>query len=85
MTGPQTEAEDRCTALLHWPGRKDHLLSLEEHLDQAASMARMLWLSLEADVDLKDPRDAAALRSLASLVADHASAAEYLLAIRGRQ
>ncbi|HEY8162070.1 MAG TPA: hypothetical protein VIF34_07370 [Methylocystis sp.] len=84
-TGPQNQAEDRAAELLHWPGRKHCLLTLEEHLDHSSALARALWLATDADVDFKDPRDVAAIRNLASLVADHTSAAEYVLATRGRR
>jgi hypothetical protein len=77
MTGPRNEDEDRAVELLHWPERKDCLLTLDEHLASASSLARALWLATDG-VDIKDPRDTAALRALASEVADHTRAAEYL-------
>jgi hypothetical protein len=76
--------EDRDAEYLHWPGRRRQLLTLDEHLASASSLARALWLATD-DVDLADPRNAAALRALASEVADHTSAAEYVLATRERR
>ena len=75
MTAPKNK--DMFAELLHWPARKERLLGLDEHLNHAATLARALWPALQ-DVQIEDPRDAAALQNLASRVADHTSAAEYV-------
>ena len=65
--------------LLHLPGRIDHLEDLEEHLLKASRLARALWLALSnEDISSGDDRTRNSLMELASEVADHASAAEYV-------
>ncbi|MGD9541086.1 hypothetical protein [Methylocystis sp.] len=61
---------------LHWPARADHLEDVEDHLGVAARLSRALWLALAGDIS-EDERDIDALRELAGVVADHASAARY--------
>lgn len=63
--------------LLHIPGRADNLDDVDNHLNTAARLSRALWNALgNPDLDLKDERDREALMELASMVADHTSAAE---------
>lgn len=70
-------AEDHAS-LLHFPGRAERLDTLETHIFKAARLSRALWeLTLNND-PTEDLRTWEALRQLASKVADHASAAEYL-------
>lgn len=64
--------------LLHEPARRDALLSLEDHAVKSAGLARAMWLALR-EADLTDPRDAAALQSLACEIADHTSACVHLI------
>ncbi|BDV36526.1 MULTISPECIES: hypothetical protein [Methylocystis] len=59
--------------LLHDPARCGVLLSLEDHAVKAAGLARAMRLALR-EADLSDPRDAAALQSLACDAADYTSA-----------
>jgi hypothetical protein len=64
---------------LHCPAREAHLESLEDHLSTAASLSRALWeLISSPDFTAGDKRSAAAAEALASTVADHASAAEFI-------
>ena len=63
--------------LLHNPEREDYLLSLEEHIDCCANIARSIWLILKhCNLDLSDNRNLDALTELANLTADHATAAK---------
>lgn len=73
-------------SLLHRPARADHLLDLGEHLSVVEGVSRALWVLL-ADYPLTDPRDRNAVRSLADVLADHASAAAMVadLAEAGRK
>lgn len=74
--------KDHTFDLLHVPGRKDHLDEVHNHLNTAARLARVLWNELSnPELDLADERDLQALIELASIVADHTSAAE---AARGK-
>lgn len=60
---------------LHNPARENYLLSLEEHIDCCANVARSMWLILKhCNLDLGDNRNLDALTELANLTADHASA-----------
>jgi hypothetical protein len=71
--------DEKLAQWLHLPGRIDHLEDLEEHLLKASRLARALWLALSnEDISSGDVRSRFALIELASEVADHASAAEYL-------
>ncbi len=71
--------DEKLAQLLHLPGRVDHLEDLEEHLLKASRLARALWLALSnEDISSGDDRTRFALMELASEVADHASAAEYV-------
>ena len=71
--------DEKFAQLLHLPGRADHLEDLEEHLLKASRLARALWVALSnEDISSGDDRTRNALMELASEVADHASAAEYV-------
>jgi hypothetical protein len=71
--------DEKFAQLLHSPGRVDHLEDLDEHLLKASRLARALWLALSnEDISSGDVRSRYALIELASEVADHASAAEYV-------
>jgi hypothetical protein len=73
-------AKDHTFDLLHVPGRKDNLDDIHNHLNTAARLARVLWNELSnPELDLSDERDREAMVELASIVADHASAAEAVL------
>jgi hypothetical protein len=64
--------------MMHSPGLADNLRSLEEHLNCAAYLTRALWLVMSStDFSAGDKRDKDALQELASVAADHASAARY--------
>jgi hypothetical protein len=70
---------DKLAEMLHLPGRIEHLEDLEGHLLKASRLSRALWLALcSEDVSSEDERTRRALMQLASEVADHASAAEYV-------
>jgi hypothetical protein len=72
--------EDHSFDLLHVPGRKDNLEDVYNHLNTAARLSRILWNELSnPELDLSDERDREAMVELASIVADHASAAEAVL------
>jgi hypothetical protein len=81
-----TAADDAWTPrnaadLLHEPGRLHSLRPIDEHLFQAASLSRALWLLLaqeQESLGQRDARNINAMTALASAVADHASAADYL-------
>jgi hypothetical protein len=76
MTQDQT-IKDRTFDLLHFPGRKDNLGDIYDHLNAAARLSRALWTALNnSDLDLADERDREAMIELASIVADRTSAAE---------
>ncbi len=69
---------------LHWPARADHLEEIENHLHKAARLSRALWVALSnADFNTGELRNRDALIELASEVADHASAAEYVFHTKG--
>jgi hypothetical protein len=71
--------DEKLAQSLHLPGRIDHLEDLEEHLLKASRLARALWIALSSeDISSEDVRSRFALMELASEVADHASAAEYV-------
>jgi|APCry1669191812_1035378.scaffolds.fasta_scaffold112976_2 hypothetical protein len=62
--------------ILHNPERESHMLSVEEHIECCANIARSLWLLLTyCELDLSDSRNIGALSELANMTADHASAA----------
>jgi hypothetical protein len=64
---------------LHCPARKAHLESLDDHLVTAARLSRALWEFIRSDsftTDDKRTDDAAV--ELASEVAHHSSAAEFI-------
>ncbi|MBA2586297.1 MAG: hypothetical protein H0U99_07420 [Chthoniobacterales bacterium] len=64
---------------LHCPARESQLESLEEHLTKAARLSRALWELVGSDgFPTEDKRSAYAVIELASAVADHASAAEFI-------
>jgi hypothetical protein len=64
---------------LHTPDRADNLLSLEQHLRASALLSRALWDALgSTEIDTTDDRTREALRELASSIADHASAANFV-------
>jgi hypothetical protein len=66
---------------LHISSRRHALLDLEQHLEETSALSRALWLIVSAE-DFS-------MRTLASAVADHASAAEFVHSFppdsRGRQ
>ncbi len=69
---------------LHWPARAAHLESLEGHLSDAASLSRALWeLVSSDDFTTEDKRSVYAVMELASTVADHVSAAEFIFNTTG--
>jgi hypothetical protein len=71
--------DEKLAQWLHLPGRVHHLEDLEEHLLKASRLARALWLALSnEEISSGDNRTRFALMELASEVADHASAAEYV-------
>lgn len=61
---------------LHTMARLSRLDELEDHLNTAARLARALWLAIGGMDDL-DERDKQGLTELASMVADHTSAARF--------
>lgn len=64
---------------LHTPDRADNLLSLEQHLHASALLARAMWDALgSTEIDTTDDRSREGLRELASAIADHASAANFV-------
>jgi hypothetical protein len=64
---------------LHDPSRIDHMGDLECHATKAARLSRALWDALcNYDASYDDERSRNALIELASDVADHTSAIEYL-------
>ena len=66
-------------ALLHWPARQNCLMDLESHLATAARLSGSLFMALQDDDNsIDDRRTRSALTELASVVADHTSAAEFL-------
>lgn len=66
--------------LLQYPARKDTLLSAEEHVHTAARLSRVLWNALSnPELETWDERDREAMVELASILADHTSAAEAAL------
>lgn len=66
--------------LLHNPDRQENMLSIDEHIECCANIARSLWLLLtQCELDLGDSRNVDALSELANMTADHASAARYKL------
>jgi hypothetical protein len=71
--------DEKLARWLHLPARINHLEDVEEHLLKASRLARALWLALSnEDITSGDDRTRFALMELASEVADHASAAEYV-------
>jgi hypothetical protein len=76
MANSKESTRDHFAKYLHSPMRADHLESLEEHLNSAASLSRALWIALSnEDCDGLEERSRVALLELAGVVADHASAA----------
>ena len=69
---------DDMTELLHRPDRAERLDSLENHIHTAAGLARAMWLTLHSEMIGAEKRNVEGLQALASAVADHASAANYL-------
>ncbi|MGB5083523.1 MAG: hypothetical protein WBO09_02725 [Methylocystis silviterrae] len=69
-------ADDDMTELLHSPGRLKCLNSLEYHIATASWLARAMWLAASTESQLEIDREG--LRALAGVLADHASAANYL-------
>jgi hypothetical protein len=64
--------------LLHFPARAHNLSDVDDHLDKAARLSRALWNALSnPDIDTSDRRDREALAALATIIADHTSAAEF--------
>jgi hypothetical protein len=64
--------------LLHRPSRAHNLSDLDDHLNTAARLSRALWNALNnPNIDTSDERDREALAELASIIADHTSAAEF--------
>ena len=84
-TEPTKETiDDKHAEMLHLPGRIKHLEDLENHLLKASRLSRALWLALcSEDVSSEGERDRYALMELASEVADHASAAQYVFNTQG--
>ena len=79
MTETQTSGDKYDpSAKLHRPARKDQLDSFENHIHDTARLSRALWAALGNEDSLVDERTQHALLALASVVADHASAVEYL-------
>lgn len=77
-TRPVSPAGLTDTDELHWPGRVDCLEPLEEHVRRAARLSRALWNAIEP-AGFKDERDRWALHELTADIADHASAAYFVL------
>lgn len=72
--------------MMHLPDRADDLRSVEEHLNSAAYLTRALWLVMSSpDFSAGDKRDKDALQELASVAADHASAARYAWYLEDRK
>jgi hypothetical protein len=64
---------------LHTQDRADNLLTLEQHLRAAALLSRAMWDALgSSEIDTSDSRTREGLRELASSIADHASAANFV-------
>jgi len=75
----KTETTWEHSDYLHWPARADHLEDMEQHLNKAARLSRALWVALSSvETDTQDARTRSALIELASEIADHSSAAEYI-------
>lgn len=73
-------ADDFAAKLLHYPARVHELSSAEAHAGTAARLARALWLLVHSEyLDTDDERDVDALREIAGVIADHASAAVYVI------
>jgi hypothetical protein len=71
--------DDDLRELMHAPLRADNLLSMEEHLNCAAYLTRAMWLvTTSSELNTEDKRDHDAIRELASVAAEHVSAARYL-------
>jgi hypothetical protein len=71
---------------LHLPARADHLEGMDQHLNKAARLSRALWIALgNEELSSGDLRSRDALLELASQVADHASAAEFLFQTQAEQ
>ena len=66
---------------LHDPERLNHLLSVEDHVVRTSNLARCLWLlTWQGRNDIwTDKRDFEAVQELIVSIADHASAAVYVL------
>jgi hypothetical protein len=73
----RTELNEYYSTLLHYPAREGNLGGIEHHLNMTARLARALWNALSLEDGLEDDRDRLALAELASVVSDHASAAEF--------
>lgn len=69
---------------LHSPDRADQLLAVEDHITTAAALTRATWLLLSEVLfgldGSVDPRNRDAVEAVAYAAADHASAAETLIA-----
>ncbi|WP_374545041.1 hypothetical protein [Rhodoblastus sp.] len=63
--------------MLHRPDRMNDPGDADVHIETAARLSRALWIALKnADFDFSEERDRAAMIELASMVADHTSAAQ---------
>lgn len=63
------------TELLHRPGRAEHMETLEQHLNEAAELAHAVWIAAGSEGAFACKRDRDAFQRLASVLADHATAA----------
>lgn len=69
-----------CQRQLHMPSRELELHDLEDHIECCANVSRSLWLLLaQCEVDLCDQRNYDAMKELANIIADNASAARRIL------
>lgn len=72
-------------SLLHSPGRAQHLEDVDFHIGTAADLSRLAWdyvnnlVSVQQESVRIDYRDLAGFCRLLDLIADHTSAAEYVL------
>ena len=71
-------SDDDMAELLHSHDRLKCLNSLENHIATASWLARAMWLAASTESHLGEI-DREGLRALAGVVADHASAANYLM------
>lgn len=75
----EDDARNDYRKCLHWPDRANCLQDIETHLYSSARLARALWEMANNPEFCEDERSRCALVELSHCVADHSSAALYLL------